>query len=219
MEATIRKAWLALRFSRATYNHCDDFSTTGGAMDGKDDCNVLILAGLWNSGPQHWQILWEHKHPDWQRVPHRDWTNPTCEEWVAELDAAIAASELGPPLLVAHSLACALVAQWAKSGSNLHVAGAVLVAPSDVDAPGYPREAVGFAPMPMEKLAFPSVVVASSNDEYVSIGRARAFAGAWGSKLVEIGEAGHINGASGFGAWAEGEQLVLDFCAERKRTH
>jgi predicted alpha/beta hydrolase family esterase len=175
------------------------------------ECEVLTLAGLWNSGPQHWQTLWEHKHPDWKRVPHRDWTNPECHEWVAELDAAIAASE-GPPLLAAHSLGCALVQQWARSGSPLKIAGAFLVAPSDVEAPSYPREAVAFAPMPMEKLPFASIVVASTNDEYVSPERARAFAQAWGSRYVEIGAAGHINGASGYGEWPEGERMLLDFC-------
>ena len=177
------------------------------------DCDVLTLPGLWDSGAQHWQTLWERKHPNWTRVTHRDWTNPRREEWVAELDAAIALRE-GPPLLVAHSLACALVGHWAQSGSMLKVAGALLVAPSDVEAPGYPKEARGFAPMPMERLPFPSIVVASSNNEYVSLERARAFAQAWGSRLVEIGAAGHINGASGYGVWPEGEKLVLDFCAE-----
>ena len=52
------------------------------------DCDVLILAGLWNSGPQHWQTLWERRHPGWVRAPHRDWNNPDCREWVAELDGA-----------------------------------------------------------------------------------------------------------------------------------
>jgi predicted alpha/beta hydrolase family esterase len=177
------------------------------------DCEVLTLAGLWNSGPQHWQTCWEHKHPHWKRVPHRDWNNPVCHEWVVELDAAIGASE-GPPLLVAHSLACVLVAQWARSGSNLHIAGAFLVAPSDVDAPSYPVDANGFGPMPLDTLPFPSIVVASSNDDYVSLERARQFAQAWGSKFVEIGPAGHINGDSGFGAWPQGEQMLADFCAE-----
>lgn len=177
------------------------------------DCDVLTLAGLWNSGPQHWQTHWEHKHPHWKRVPHRDWNNPACHEWVVELDAAIGASE-GPPLLVAHSLACVLVAQWARSGSNLTIAGAFLVAPSDVDAPSYPVGTNGFGPMPLEKLPFPSIVVASSNDEYVSLERARQFAHAWGSRFVEIGPAGHINGDSGFGAWPQGEQMLADFCAE-----
>ena len=177
------------------------------------DCDVITLPGLWNSGPQHWQSLWERTHPTWTRILHRDWNNPACHEWVDELDAAIALAE-GPPLLVAHSLSCALVAQWAASTSELHIAGALLVAPSDVDAPGYPKDAVDFAPMPMQRLPFPSIVVASGNDEYVSIERARAFAAAWGSRLVEIGEAGHINGASGFGAWPEGETLLAELCKQ-----
>lgn len=177
------------------------------------NCDVLTLPGLWDSGPQHWQTLWEKKHPAWTRVTHRDWSSPERAEWVDELDAAIALRE-GPPLLVAHSLACTLVAHWAQSGSLLKVAGAVLVAPSDPEAPGYPKEPQGFAPLPLARLPFPSIVVASSNDEYVPIERARAFAQAWGSRLVEIGAAGHINGASGYGAWPEGEKLVLDFCAE-----
>jgi predicted alpha/beta hydrolase family esterase len=130
---------------------------------------------------------------------------------MAELEAAIAASH-GTPILAAHSLSCALVAHWAQSGSPLRIAGAFLVAPSDAEAPTYPKEPVGFAPIPMQKLPFPSIVVASTNDEYVSIERARAFAQAWGSKLVEIGDAGHINGASGYGEWPEGERMLLDFC-------
>ncbi len=175
-------------------------------------CDVLILPGLWDSGAQHWQTLWERKHPEFKRVTHRDWASPQRAEWVAELDAAIALCE-GPPILVAHSLACALVAHWAQSKSALRIAGAMLVAPSDVDAPGYPKEAVGFAPMPLGRLQFPSIVVASANDPYVSLDRARAFAAAWGSRLVEIGAAGHINGDSGHGAWPEGEALLDDFCA------
>jgi predicted alpha/beta hydrolase family esterase len=177
------------------------------------DCDVITLPGLWNSGPQHWQTLWEKKHPGWRRVVHRDWNTPRCEEWVEELDAEIAACE-GPPVLAAHSLSCVLVAQWAASASALRVAGAFLVAPSDVEAPSYPKEASGFGPMPLAKLPFPSIVVASANDEYVALERARLFAQAWGSTFVEIGNAGHINGASGYGPWPEGEKMLLDFCAQ-----
>jgi predicted alpha/beta hydrolase family esterase len=110
-----------------------------------------------------------------------------------------------------------LVAQWAKSKSPLKVAGAFLVAPSDVDAPSYPIQADGFAPMPMERLPFPSIVVASTNDEFVSIARARAFAQAWGSRFVEIGDAGHINGDSGYGEWPEGEKMLEEFCEQLRR--
>jgi predicted alpha/beta hydrolase family esterase len=180
------------------------------------NCDVLILAGLWNSGPEHWQTHWERKQTHFKRVPHRDWNNPNCREWVGELDSAVAASE-GAPILVAHSLGCVLVAQWAKSKSPLKVAGAFLVAPSDVDAPSYPIGTEGFAPMPMERLPFPSIVVASANDEFVSIERARAFAQAWGSRFVQIGDAGHINGDSGYGEWPEGEKMLDEFCEQLRR--
>ena len=175
-------------------------------------CDILTLAGLWNSGPQHWQTHWEQQHPCWTRVPHRDWNNPDRDEWVAELDAAIAECE-GRPILVAHSL-CMLVAQWAQSGSKLKIAGAFLVAPSDVEAASYPIDANGFKPIPLAKLPFPSIVGASSNDEYVTPDRARMFAQAWGSKLVEIGPAGHINGGSGYGPWPEGEAMLDEFCRD-----
>lgn len=176
------------------------------------ECDVLVLAGLWNSGPGHWQTLWEKKFPAWQRVPHRDWTNPACDEWVAELDAAIATSDAGPPILVAHSLSCALVARWAATASPLHIAGAFLVAPSDIEAATFPPDATGFQPMPMEKLPFPSMLIASSDDPYCSLERARAFAQAWGSTFVEIGKGGHINGDAGFGEWPEGLKMLQEFC-------
>lgn len=179
-------------------------------------CDVLVLAGLWNSGPQHWQSLWEQRNPKWIRAPHRDWTNPTREEWVAELDAAIAGCK-GAPILVAHSLGCILVAHWARCGSPLKVAGAFLVAPSDVEAASYPIDPAGFAPVPMENLPFPSMVVASSDDPFASIDRSRGFAGSWGSRFVEIGNAGHINADSGHGEWQEGERMLSDFCDEITR--
>lgn len=179
-------------------------------------CDVLILAGLWNSSPQHWQSLWQQRNPKWMRATHRDWTNPTRDEWVAELDAAIADCK-GAPILVAHSLGCILAAQWARSGSPLKVAGAFLVAPSDVEAPSYPIDAAGFAPVPMQKLPFPSMVVASGDDPYVSLERARGFAGSWGSRFVEIGNVGHINADSGHGEWPEGERMLADFCDQVTR--
>jgi predicted alpha/beta hydrolase family esterase len=179
-------------------------------------CDILVVSGLWNSGPQHWQTHWERKYSKWERVAHRDWHSPDRDEWVSELDAAIAACN-GRPILVAHSLGCMLVAQWTQwacaDGSPLKIAGAFLVAPSDVEAPSYPIDAGAFRPIPMQPLPFPSMVVASTNDDYAHIDRSRAFAQAWGSKLVEIGDAGHINADTGFGPWPEGQRMLEDFCS------
>jgi len=174
--------------------------------------NVLVVSGLWDSGPAHWQTHWSGDHPEWAKVAHRDFATPQRDEWVAELDAAIGACD-GPPVLLAHSLGCMLVAQWAQSGSALHIAGAMLVAPSDVAAPSYPIDANGFLPIPMTALAFPSLLVASTNDEYASLARSRAFAAAWGSEIVELADAGHINGDSGYGPWPEGLTLLEQFMA------
>ena len=176
-------------------------------------CYILILSGLWNSGPQHWQTQWERKYSKWERVAHRDWNAPQRDEWVAELDAAIAACQ-GMPILVAHSLGCMLVAQWAQAGSRLKVAGAFLVAPSDTEAPSFPIDPNGFAPIPMAPLPFPSLVITSTDDPYVTPERAHAFAQAWGSRVVEIGKAGHITDSSGYGDWPAGEVLLEEFCRD-----
>ena len=83
-----------------------------------------------------------------------------------------------------------------------------MVAPADAEADTFPAGASGFSPVPMIKLPFPSVVVTSINDYFVSAGRAAEFAAAWGSELVNVGKAGHINVASGFGDWEQGLELL-----------
>jgi predicted alpha/beta hydrolase family esterase len=59
--------------------------------------------------------------------------------------------------------------------------------------------------MPSRKLPFRSVVIASTDDPYVTLERAEFFARSWASNLIKIADAGHINTASGHGPWLEGE--------------
>jgi serine hydrolase len=172
---------------------------------------VLLLPGLYDSGPQHWQTLWMKGRPGFRRVEQRDWEAPRIGDWVACLDAAIRGAG-SSALLAAHSAACALVAHWAAAHPRA-IRGALLVGPSDVEAPSYPKGPTGFAPMPLAPLPFPTTVVASSDDPYVSLVRARQFALAWGSRLVEIGPAGHINSASGLGEWPAGLELLHELAA------
>ena len=113
-----------------------------------------------------------------------------------------------PPGLAAHSLACALVAHWA-AGTRHAAKGALMVAPADVDSPLHTADEVrSFGPMPMRRLPFPTIVVASTDDPFASIDRASAFAQAWASRLVIIERAGHINADAGFGPWPEGRVLL-----------
>ena len=177
---------------------------------------TLILPGLHNSDPEHWQSRWEARDKTMERVIQDDWETPHCADWVARLDQAL--ERTGPETsLVAHSAGCALVAHWAVGYQRGLVRGALLVAPSDPETAMFPSGPTGFAPMPLVRLSFPSVVVASSNDPFVTVVRAQAFARAWGSEFVMIGEAGHINSASSLGDWPEGFSLLRSLRETRER--
>lgn len=168
----------------------------------------LNVPGITNSGPQHWQTLWENQFPNvFRRIEQSDWDTPVCEEWIATIEAEVRKEGPENVVLTAHSLGCTAVAHWA-SRYGTKVKGAMLVAPSDCEAPSYVVESIGFSPIPLEPLPFRSLVVASLDDRYVSPFRARAFAKAWGSEYVEIGPAGHINGDSGHGEWPDGRVLL-----------
>jgi hypothetical protein len=168
---------------------------------------VLMIPGFTGSSPGHWQSIWEREHPEFRRVEQRDWDHPEPEEWVSTLDRAIRATP-GAVVLAAHSLGCVTIARWARAFGGRSVHAALLVAPSDVEAPQAPLEVRGFAPIPLDRLPFPSVVVASTDDPLVSLERAERFARAWGSRLVSIGAAGHIHTAAGYGPWPEGKEML-----------
>jgi predicted alpha/beta hydrolase family esterase len=169
--------------------------------------SVLLVPGLSDSGPEHWQSLWEAKHPEYLRVQQANWETPRCADWVRTLDACIRSIEKGSIVLAAHSLGCTTIAHYAAKHADCEgrVAAAFLVAPSDVEAPTYPPGSTGFNPMPLQKLPFRSLLVASTDDPYVTSERVELFARSWGSRLITIANAGHINSASGYGSWPEGE--------------
>lgn len=171
--------------------------------------SVLILPGYGDSGPDHWQRHWERDDPALRRVVQDDWLMPRLQDWVATLDRHVRECDT-PPVLLAHSLACSLVAHWATR-STAAVKGALLVAPADVDSPNHtPDEVRNFSPMPLVSLPFPSIVVASTDDPFVTLARAAAFAKAWGSRLVTLEGAVHINGDAGYGPWPEGKKLLAE---------
>ena len=127
--------------------------------------------------------------------------------WIAPFGAASK-----PPLLVAHSLACLLVAHW-QQVSTAPVAGAFLVAVPNPQTQAFPVEAASFANPPRSKFRFPSLIIASANDPYGTIEYARGRASQWGSGIVEVGELGHINEASGLEDWPQGKALLTAFAA------
>lgn len=176
---------------------------------------ILILPGYADSEPSHWQSHWERDDPACRRVVQSDWLEPRLADWLATLDRYVRECD-SPPVLVAHSLSCALVAHWTHrmGGPDMAphpVKGALLVAPADVESPDHtPDEVRNFGPIPLARLPFPSIVVASDDDPFVAPERAASFARAWGSRLITLPHAAHVNAAAGYGPWPEGRKLLLD---------
>jgi predicted alpha/beta hydrolase family esterase len=173
--------------------------------------SILLLPGIGNSGPGHWQTIWANSDTSMECIEGQDWKRPVCAKWVDNLEAAI--RRTGPnTVLVAHSLGCLQVAHWAQS-RHTAIRAALLVAVPDPDRPTFPNKALGFSPLELKRFAFPSVVVASTNDPYADTDFSLRCADAWGSRLVNIGDQGHISSANGFGDWPQGRALLKELLA------
>ncbi len=170
----------------------------------------LIVPGVGNSDENHWQSLWAKKGNEFERVEQRDWASPVCDDWVESIEAHVAELAGKEVVLVAHSLGCLAVAHWA-SKTSLQVRGALLVAPPDVARVKTKHSASGFEALPLVRLPFKSLLVASANDEYANISKAWSYAQFWGSEFVNVGNKGHINSNSNLGDWVEGQKLLLNF--------
>jgi uncharacterized protein len=180
------------------------------------DRTILIVPGFRGSGPGHWQTWIEAQEPSARRVTGIDWDAPILATWAGQIQREID-RDSGAVLLVAHSFGC-LAAVVAAADRPEKVAGAMLVAPADPDrisalglqsdeaTPTRPRGLGAW--LPREPMAFPSLVVASSNDPWMKLMTAAYWADQWGSRFVEMGPVGHINVDSGFGPWPEGLRLL-----------
>jgi uncharacterized protein len=141
------------------------------------------------------------------RIEQQKWDAPVCKDWVDVINAAVQEFEPETVVLIGHSPGCTAIARWAVQ-SGKKIKGALLVAPGDIENPAYTFPATGFTPIPVTKIDFKTIVVASSSDEWVTEARAKLFAVDWGSDFVSIGTAGYINAASGYGEWQEGLEIL-----------
>lgn len=170
---------------------------------------TLIIPGLDGSREGHWQQWWLDNDPDSRLVRLTELHNPVPEAWELELVSEIL--EHPKAVLVGHSLGAVLVTRVLTKWPHLDVKAALLVAPAE-DA-SHPR-AKPFTPLPELPLSRPATVVASQNDPWMSHTRARALAGLWQARFVDLGLSGHINLEAGFGPWPLGFAL-RDELAER----
>lgn len=174
--------------------------------------DIIVLPGLGGSGEDHWQTLWERQDPRLRRFRPASWDQPELTDWIEALDREIARSK-SPPILIAHSLACQLIAHWASLRKTA-ILGAFLVAAPDPTGEIYLTEAGSFADPPRQRLPFASLLVASTDDPFGSYAHAQERAEIWGSEFVDVGPLGHINAASALGNWPEGKALFERFRAK-----
>jgi uncharacterized protein len=178
------------------------------------DFDLLTLPGWQSSGPDHWQSHWERAFGNMRRVEQDDWETPRYAEWSRRLGQEVARCRR-PILLIAHSLGTSLVMRWASEQRTDQIAGAFLVAPTDRDQleddPASPAH--GFGPMLTDPLPFPAMVLASRNDELVSLERARRFAEDWEASFVDVGALGHIGSVAKLGLWPQGLVWLGQFIA------
>jgi len=178
---------------------------------------ILIVPGLRDHVASHWQTLLEQKLAYARSLPRMEAGQHklSCAAWVAKLDKALAAIA-GPVILVAHSAGVMIVVHWVQQHRR-PIAGALLATPPDFESPlpeGYPTQQVlrdnGWLPAPRAVLPFPTIVAASTNDPLGRYERIETLARGWGSKLVNVGNVGHLNPASGYGEWPQAEAFIRE---------
>ncbi len=160
----------------------------------------IIVPGYQGSPEGHWQYWLNGELTDCEMVVQDDFAYPKMSEWVQRLEEVISRCD-EPIQLIAHSLGCVTVVKWAELFDTSTIDSVILVAPADVESSYLPKEITGFGTIPQLQLPFPTTVVGSHNDPYMSFERVSSLATRWDARFIDAGFVGHINTASGFGPW------------------
>jgi uncharacterized protein len=153
---------------------------------------LLVVPGLNDSPPEHWQSWLQSFHRDSVRVVQRDWKQPDLERWTSRIGSTIARAGPAVWLAVAHSFGALALAQHLAASPSSPIVAALLVAPADPDKFGIAEL------LPLRALHVPSTMVLSRTDPWLTIAAGRRWAARWGCHVLDLGSAGHVNVASGF---------------------
>lgn len=154
---------------------------------------LLVVPGLHDSGPAHWQTWLEALNRDALRVTQRDWSDPALDRWAGRIAAAFERDPAARWIVAAHSFGCLALARLAVLRPDAPVEAALLVAPADPD-----RFGAG-ASLPIDPLPFGSTMVTSRSDPWLPTARSRPWSRRWRCHHMDLGDAGHINAEAGFG--------------------
>jgi len=184
---------------------------------------VLIVPGLRDHVVDHWQTLLAARLTRSRTVPPLGRDNIELGPRLEAIERETQAID-GPLIIVAHSGGVPMVVHWAARTTR-PVSGALLATPPNLDLPlpeGYPTlaalDAGGWLPVPRTPLPFPAIVAASRNDPLARFDDVAAMARDWGASLADVGAAGHLNPASGYGPWSRAETFIAEL-ASRKAAH
>ena len=188
-----------------------EFGTTRWpAEDRQGGADVLLLPGLDNSPPRHWQSH-SQQLSHCRRVALGDWDRPRLHEWVPALDRAVRRAR-GPSVLLAPAWDA-----WPPPGGR-PCAGSMRFA-TRFAAPCSLHRRMPTRSTPIRAFAtsarcrgcslpLRSILVASRSDPYAPFARSELMAACWGSELVDAGEAGHLNAEFGLYEWTQGLRLL-----------
>jgi len=190
--------------------------------ENKTQPTVLIVPGLRDHVPEHWQTFvqqeLERDRVPVACVPRRADEKLSCRRWVEALEQSLVAID-GPVVLCAHSAGVMIIAHWARTAMR-PIHGALLATPADLEIPlpaGYPTFNAlrdnGWLPIPRERLPFRSLVAASDDDPLARHDRVVGFAHAWGAQVIELGRVGHLNPVAGYGPWPRARELLRELGA------
>jgi uncharacterized protein len=167
---------------------------------------VVLVPGLRGQTSDHWQERMAAQLPNVRHLPTPGRQDAGLDQRTADLQREVAAAP-GPVVVVAHSAGVLVTLHWVRRYGTV-VQGALLATPPDLAHPlpaEYPRLAelttTGWLPIPRARLPFPSIVATSRNDALGDYERVSGLAAAWGSRVVDLGDVGHLNPATGFGDW------------------
>lgn len=152
------------------------------------DITILIANGLFPFEDSPWWACLKLERFSTQSLRFAKPEQPSATLWTAQLDKAIhdAPSDV---IIVAHDLACHVVARWAadlgQDGRNV-VRGVILVAPSEFDPISVPEAYASFVPLAVSPMPCPSLVLAADDDPSPWLARLTRN---WGAVLIARPEA------------------------------
>ncbi|MCF8999075.1 alpha/beta hydrolase [Acinetobacter nectaris] len=170
----------------------------------------IIVPGVGGSNEHHWQSWLENRLTNCSRV-QQDWQQPILNKWVEQWIKTIHALDDNASLqIIAHSFGCltsiAALNKYPEIASR--VKNLILVAPANpirFGETGFSQnnENSYFEAFKELKLSVPTKMIISENDPWLSYADATYFAALWHVPTINLGQVGHINVDSGFGAFPE----------------